>query len=124
MLKEPKAAANRFFSCAPSDANDSELLFFSLLLLQHAERARELQKLHDWAACCVRDAAAVAEASPSQVWEPKVEHFLRLQQVYEGTWAGADLDVIGAAMQRWEGPCGPGCIGRIVPSATLDVPSI
>ena len=33
-------------------------------------------------------------------------------------------NLLANEMLDWYGQCGPGCIGRIVPSATLDVPSI
>ena len=100
--KEPRATANSFFDWAVGEPNDREVLFESLLLLQGAQRARELGKLQLWAKDVLRDEARAEELQ--QEWKPlDVAVWEPLRAAYAQQWLADDLDAIGAAMQLWRG---------------------
>ena len=94
---------NSFFCRDEGEPGPSEVLFFALLLIVDAERARALGELQKWAAAVLRDRAAAEQAGPA--WEPAdaAAVFSRLDAAYASTWEGPDLDRIAAAMALWRG---------------------
>ena len=78
------------------------MLFFSLLLLVDAARARKLGELEKWVAVVLREAAAAEQQQ--EAWAPAdASIYERMGKVYDGAWEGAVLEQIAAAMQLWRG---------------------
>ena len=101
--KRPKAANNAFFERGEGEPNTSEVLFFALLLLVDAERARELGELQKWASAALREAADAEQLQ--EQWAPSDEAAIygRMGTVYDGAWESPALERIAAGMQSWRG---------------------
>jgi hypothetical protein len=107
-----------WFESGKADPNESEILFFAFLLVYSADRAADL---HCWAtkvAAERENAEQLREqwTPPPLSGPPGGEHgwamangvsalYEPMRRAYEGTqWPRPVLDLIGAAMQLWDGP--------------------
>jgi hypothetical protein len=98
-----------WFDTAHEDANDSEMLFFALLLISCAASVASLE---EWARKVLREKPAAESAraawkAPTEGWG-KVgklsKLFAPLDDAYMNTsWTDYELDTIGAAMRLWDG---------------------
>ena len=108
--KEPRASSVVWFESGEADANDTEVLFFALLLVSLAMREKERAALDSWAAKVLAEAAAAfqlrAQWQPSDGWGKtnKVSKlFDPMARAYGCQRSAEELDTIGKAIQSWHG---------------------
>lgn len=110
MHKAPRAESNAWFDRKPGIANDTEVLFFALLILSSGERA---DTLDDWADTVLRPNEASYLSEGAAAWKIPAEwKGLRNQkapimnivlEAYDASRDADELNRIGAALQAWRG---------------------
>ena len=99
-IKEPRQTAQKWFAPGKVEPNDTEILFFALLICASDISAGDL---HKWA-CSVSSLEEEARRLRHE-WHAEQWVFEPMRIAYTNTiWSHERLDEIGIAIEQWPGP--------------------